>query len=382
VVNDINEFKRTAGNETIAPHQGANPLLLEAESIVIYGAGYNGVSALDFLRKADIKPDCFCDADSALWGRQILGIPIRNMDDLKTMNRNALVIISPQLASVQIEKQLRELGFSQFLFTEQNIGAHFALKGYGEGLDKRNETAEEARDKIDAVLSALQDEKSKDVFRACLDLWLSGNYLPIFNLREGHEYFPPDIIRLDTNEVFVDCGAYRGDTIEWFVNKTEGRYNHIFAFEPDPINYELAKASVKRNRAANVEIFPIAISDKKDTVMLNPSDLATIGSRITGKGGASIEVQTDSLDSLLPLRPTFIKMDIEGAELAALRGAGRIAQWNYPKLAVCVYHIFEHLWEIPYYIITRYPRYKVYLRQHGELHETVCYAVDVDQARS
>lgn len=73
---------------------------------------------------------------------------------------------------------------------------------------------------------------------------------------------------------------------------------------------------------------------------------------------------------------TFIKMDIEGAELEALKGAGLTIQRCKPKLAICVYHKPEDIWEIPNLILDYYPDYKLYLR-HYSLHfgETVLYAV-------
>jgi hypothetical protein len=69
-------------------------------------------------------------------------------------------------------------------------------------------------------------------------------------------------------------------------------------------------------------------------------------------------------------------MDIEGAEPNALRGAAGIIRAQRPKLAICVYHDFRHLWEIPLYVKSLNPGYKLYLRHHTPLeYETVCYAV-------
>jgi hypothetical protein len=73
---------------------------------------------------------------------------------------------------------------------------------------------------------------------------------------------------------------------------------------------------------------------------------------------------------------TFIKMDVEGAEPLALRGASRIIRSQKPRLAVCVYHHFSHLWEVPGMIHELVPEHRIYLRHHTNLeYETVCYAV-------
>ena len=91
-------------------------------------------------------------------------------------------------------------------------------------------------------------------------------------------------------------------------------------------------------------------------------------------------MRVTSLDTLLydePNRPTFIKMDIEGAELEALEGARKIIERDKPKLAISCYHGMpnKHLWEIPYWIKTNFPDYRLHIRQHAGFNETVCYAV-------
>ena len=73
---------------------------------------------------------------------------------------------------------------------------------------------------------------------------------------------------------------------------------------------------------------------------------------------------------------TFLKMDIEGSELAALRGAERIIREQRPKLAICVYHKPEDLREIPSLLLSYHPDYKLYLRHYSiNETETVLYAI-------
>ena len=73
---------------------------------------------------------------------------------------------------------------------------------------------------------------------------------------------------------------------------------------------------------------------------------------------------------------SFIKMDIEGAELDALEGGRKIIGSYLPKLAICIYHKPEDLWKIPLFIKNNWNDYKIYIRHHTELMtETVCYAV-------
>lgn len=94
-------------------------------------------------------------------------------------------------------------------------------------------------------------------------------------------------------------------------------------------------------------------------------------------GAGDAQGHVARLDDLIgDARVTFLKMDIEGAELKALEGARGTILANRPKLAICVYHHFKDLWEIPLFIKSLVPEYRIFLRHHTKLeYETVCYAL-------
>lgn len=102
-------------------------------------------------------------------------------------------------------------------------------------------------------------------------------------------------------------------------------------------------------------------------------------SRIADMGNSTIQV--DRLDAMLPESEpvTFIKMDLEGAELHALGGAKQTIQRYRPKLAVSIYHKPEDIWEIPGIILKLNPDYRLYLRHYSiAAAETVVYAISED----
>ena len=77
--------------------------------------------------------------------------------------------------------------------------------------------------------------------------------------------------------------------------------------------------------------------------------------------------------------PTFIKMDIEGAEMDALQGANG----QRPLLSICIYHLQSDLWRIPLFIRSLAPDYKFFSRLHdGDGGRLVCYAVPVGRLRA
>ncbi len=106
----------------------------------------------------------------------------------------------------------------------------------------------------------------------------------------------------------------------------------------------------------------------------NPSSAGAVG-YLSAKG--NVEVDLVSLDELLPdTEITFVKMDVEGAEMEALRGAAETIRRNVPKLAISVYHKRNDIFDVPLFIHRLHPRYKFYLRHHSTtFSETVLFAV-------
>lgn len=72
--------------------------------------------------------------------------------------------------------------------------------------------------------------------------------------------------------------------------------------------------------------------------------------------------------------PDFIKMDIEGSELDALKGAKNILIKKRPKLAICLYHKNQDMWEIPLYLKEIVPDYNFYCKKSHPIHEFILFA--------
>jgi len=173
------------------------------------------------------------------------------------------------------------------------------------------------------------------------------------------------------NEAFVDAGALDGNTTKYFLDHFKG--GSAYVFEPNPKQLAVVKKCL--GGYSGVSFFPYGLYDENKTMYFDPCDGDEGSARLAENGDQKVEVRR--LDDVLRgQRVTFIKMDIEGAELAALRGAEEIIRGQKPKLAICVYHKPEDLWEIPRLILEYCPQYKLYLRHYSITHtETVLYAV-------
>ena len=96
-------------------------------------------------------------------------------------------------------------------------------------------------DRVNKVLETLADDKSRDVFRSIIEYRCFREPIPSDCYSLGDQYFVPDIIEVEDDEVFVDGGAFIGDTIQHFINSCNRKkcYKKIVAFEPDSENYKV-----------------------------------------------------------------------------------------------------------------------------------------------
>lgn len=233
-------------------------------------------------------------------------------------------------------------------------------------------------DKLERVYRQLTDKKSQEVFTAYINQKISMEWGYLSRTKSNFQYFEEEIIKLSEHEVFVDCGAYDGDSALVFMEalKRQGVmfYDAILSFEPDYNAYErLCKLGLKNHYCIQG-----GVADRVSKAEFLEDETA---GRIVVRDGTSLdkenEVCLETIDHVLKSqRVTLIKMDIEGMELAALRGAkDTIQRWK-PKLAICVYHKKEDLWEIADYIYRLVPQYKFYMRNYEDTAtEIVLYAV-------
>lgn len=192
---------------------------------------------------------------------------------------------------------------------------------------------------------------------------------PILNVSET-QYFDPSIVALQNKEIFADVGANTGETSICFSKMTKGSYENIYLFEPDQINIQRCKNNMRD--MLNVEMHQTGLWSSAAQLSFN--SLGNGSSMISEQGDSVIDVI--SLDEVLDGRPiTFLKMDIEGAELEALKGAQKTIRRYKPHLAICVYHSIQDIIDIPLYILNLDLDYKLYIRHYSSYDcETVLHA--------
>lgn len=240
----------------------------------------------------------------------------------------------------------------------------------------------ENRQRIVNITKKLADEKSRRVYKNILAYRSTHNRK---YLRRGvvdkHQYFDEKIVRLAEKEYFVDCGAYKGDTIKalWERLGQNSASAHVLAFEPDAYNFGCLKRWIRR-RGISDQVRCVKLGTWSSANELRFRANTEEGCMITDDGDSVIKV--NSIDNVVnpDRRVTFIKMDVEGAEYESLIGAGKTIEKYHPRLAISIYHSDEDMIKIAEYLMREYPFYKFYVRHYTWFYaDTVLYAVAEDE---
>jgi len=175
---------------------------------------------------------------------------------------------------------------------------------------------------------------------------------------------------------FVDCGAYMGDSLCDLLNLKE--CETYIGFEADINNFEKLERFIdslnESSKIKEIILLPCGVSDNNGYLSFNQD--ASKSSRFISAEDDGVKVPIVKIDDVLKKKKvSFIKMDIEGAEIPALNGAQNIIRTQTTDLAICVYHKVTDLWEIPLMLKSMCEEYVFYLRTHApSAGETVLYA--------
>lgn len=219
----------------------------------------------------------------------------------------------------------------------------------------------------------LEDNKSKDVLFNILAYRLTRIEHYILNAYsyDSEQYFDPSLTVFKEDCVYVDCGGLDGYTTAKFMLHCPS-YKKIYLYEPMESYYQDCVTNIQTLQVNNIEVRQAAVSDKKGTLTFSANVRGS--SKVNDSG--DIKVHAVTLDEDISEPVSFIKMDIEGSEKAALRGAEQHIKNDTPMLAICVYHLPSDVWEIPTMIAEMNPNYSFYFRHHQtNTDETVCYAI-------
>ena len=286
----------------------------DKSKVIICGAGQAGRKCRYLLEKYDIIVSFFCDNDSKKIGTYIDNLFCLSIDEVCQKYKEYTVIpISPVF-----RKELFDQLITDF-FPQENI------------------------------------------------LYLRAGELSLFCEKQ---YFDFERIKPHKKNIFVDAGSFDGQTTCDFINWSKNNYEKVFCFEPNENNY--ANVVNRFHENPSIEVVN-AGTWNEDKILSFHSDGPA--SKITdANSNCSIDVTT--IDKIVKdEKVTFIKMDVEGAELESIWGAYNTIVNNKPDLAICIYHKWLDFIDIPEAILNLVPEYKLAIRHYSNnTTETVLYA--------
>jgi FkbM family methyltransferase len=348
--------------------------------VFIYGAGGLGRKLAAGLLEHGDTLGGFCDGNPAAWGREILGLPVMSPEEaVATAGQSGGFVISTwslgkESRNAEMRRTLERLGAKHWTFFTVPFWEHPRrfLPHYRVDLPSKILAA---RGDILAAAQLFADAESRRQFLVQLKMLATTSFDEVSYDTPGDTYFPTDLVSPGMVRRFVDCGAYDGDTLKTLVARCGDSLEHYWGFEPDPANVERLLAAVNESsvgRSGRVKILPYAVGGENRRLRFDAT--GDVGARLSASG--AIEVECRRLDDVLgDAAPTFIKMDIEGAELDALAGAAGLLEEARPSCAVCVYHYQDHLWAVPLRLNASLPGHSVHFRAHAASWDVVCYAL-------
>lgn len=349
--------------------------LLTNATVILYGAGECSHWFREIaMKRHGIFPVAVLDRkfqDGDTWH----GVPAHHPEAYPP-NPDATVIVSVGDSLVMNEIRMRLLlrGFRKIVPLSDIYEIHNPLGQPDIPFEQWRSFFDRHRKYITGAFDLLADDESREVFSAFLRTHEDRRPVAIPQRPREEQYFPRNVSLSKGYARYVCCGAYDGDTLRTLC-RMFGKVEAIACFEPEAHIYSRLTDYLRRERrqiADRVLTWPCAVHASTMLRRFLPGD--GLGSRLCEDGPAW--VQCVCLDDTLPsFDPTFISMDIEGAELDALRGAECLLRDAKPDLGVCLYHSPAHAWEIPLYLNDLGLGYRFYLRNYtGFAIETVLYA--------
>ena len=357
-------------------------MIEQAENVCIWGAGTYFLEAYErYFASRGIQVDYVVDSNPDKNGKKILGVPCISPEQLFLIE-NAIVIPLLKNGYDEVikeckEKQILWINPMYYFFDVQHNGER-SISWFSDNCHK-----------LEEVYHMLEDEESRFVYThiVCHRIADGMSNIDFKELYSDGEYFNPrGLYQLEGNECFVDVGAFNGDSIQNFLDATENNFEEIISLELSKANYAKLNNRVMTYREEirnKISIYNMGAWNEECLMPCGEEPCHSGEGFSINKGKSDFltneEMEYEKvvpLDTLLASnKVTFIKMDIEGAEQNALEGAKQIIQKQTPKLAICIYHSLEDLWEVPLQIKRMVPEYKIGVRHHAaNMGDTVCYA--------
>ncbi|WP_179025118.1 FkbM family methyltransferase [Shewanella sp. Scap07] len=346
----------------------ADELLNSFDEVVVFGASQAALYVTEVLRQFDVNVLYYVDNDPAKNGTQFSGKPVYSADKIY-QDKHTVLIASYWARDIAKQLKAQNLQYFDFSFCVDypRWKNHFDHKHFD----------------VQAALNYGKQHLSGDdliAYLGCIRYRQTFDPLELSVPQHDH-YLCPQALPAES-EVYIDGGAWQGDTL-LSLKHTFGDQIQVHSFEPDESNFSKLNQAIEEHKITAAFTNQLALWSQEQTLEFLCSNDAvhSMQSRVSDdvtEAEQSIKVNAIDLDSYskkMNITPTFIKLDVEGAELQVIEGAKNILKEHSPKLAFSAYHEPNHIWEILAAVSEINPNYQFYFTHHSQqLIESVIYA--------
>jgi len=352
---------------------------IQDSTIYIYGTGTFGRDILEFCHQLGLNVEGFVDHTPKLQGSIKNYISIEDLPTLKDitvilgvcnlfgdLRKISTLILSRNPAA----KILTPVHFAKMCVANGLVLENYWLSGNITYLSDRSQEIEDLK-------QLMGDEQSREIVDQIVKYRIDG-FIEDIPRPEPFEdqYLPSELPTPPSSLNMLELGSFKGEDLERFLSRSK-EIKFALCLEPDFENYQELVLQVKKLDIQNV--FPLPMGAWEVTSQLKFVSNGQTGAQLNDIGENSILVMR--MDELVGSNfINYIKMDIEGAEIAAIEGLKNTIFMQKPHLAISVYHKPADLWEIPFKVNQIVPgAYSFFLRVYGhQTFDTVVYCVPKD----
>ena len=278
-----------------------------------------------------------------IWGGGSAEPSYISLNDLYNLSDIVVVIMLGGDARLAVERNLIAHNIpcvqGYELLLEMSLGNHISPEEFLEG-----------ESLVFSLYDRLIDDDSRKIYSGSLVRRLAPQ-LALYSYKDlfsGRAYFHHHFFPITQHECFVDCGAYVGDSLQDLLSV--GDIDSAYCFEVDDENFETLKNyvnSLPKNLSTRVQLIHKGVWKDHEFLTYGNETLSSSEGVSLCKTANATEIEVESIDRVVGGNPvTYIKMDIEGSEQAALVGAKETIMSQKPNLAICLYHKIDDFWKI------------------------------------
>ena len=330
-------------------------LATTSKPIVLYGMGNGADKIIDWCQAQQVPVAGVFASDEFVRGQSFRGFVVKKYSEIiAELGQDILVVIAFASEGKEVLDRFQELAA-----LHETVAPHLSLFG-GEELVSPA-WLEQHEHELQQVYDRLADDQSRLVFANTLNYKLSGKIAYLFQCTTRREDDLRQLYSFGPEEVYMDLGAYNGDTVQEFLQLVDNKYQRIIAVEPDRKNCKKLRKLAEELDSDCLSIHQVGIWYEQGELGFSDSGGRQSSFCLQPKNTVPVEA-IDNLAQDYPI--SYIKMDVEGAEVQALQGGRQTINTYAPKLFVAAYHYDADLYRLPLLLWKLVPDYKIYLRKH------------------